>query len=158
MKKKGFTRKSIAKASAPTAASASATIAGPSTPLSSTLRTSSSMQVDWVNSISSGDVEMKDSHGLVSHFTFPAFTIISDQDFQKRNVKTVYLIIYIDFPSQNNVLLNWFPYRYIRTFPSSCYEWLSLLVNNRGRLYTLVNISSTQIQGRCLCCLGYLYN
>jgi hypothetical protein len=85
--KKGFTRKSIAKAMASTSdqatttASASLAVAGPSTPLPSMSRTSSSMQADWVNSLSGANVEMKDSDGLVSHFTFPAFTIIPDQDY-----------------------------------------------------------------------------
>ena len=79
MKKKGITRQN----KSATKESASVAVAGPSTSTSSTRieEVSSSAQLDWVQAISSGDVEMQDSEAVVSHhISLPAFTAISDQD------------------------------------------------------------------------------
>ncbi|KAF5329906.1 hypothetical protein D9758_018258 [Tetrapyrgos nigripes] len=77
MKKKGITKQSN---KGKTKENASVAISMP-TSSSSQIATTSTSQSDWVQSISSGDVEMEDSETPVSHhISLPAFTAISDQD------------------------------------------------------------------------------
>ncbi|KAF5362721.1 hypothetical protein D9758_011699 [Tetrapyrgos nigripes] len=76
MKKKGITKQSN---KGKTKENASVAISMPAS--SSQIATTSTSQSDWVQSISSGDVEMEDSETPVSHhISLPAFTAISDQD------------------------------------------------------------------------------
>ncbi|KAF5341332.1 hypothetical protein D9758_016166 [Tetrapyrgos nigripes] len=77
MKKKGITKQSN---KGKTKENASVAISMPASS-SSQIATTSTSQSDWVQSISSGDVEMEDSETPVSHhISLPAFTAISDQD------------------------------------------------------------------------------
>ncbi|KAF5334108.1 hypothetical protein D9758_016083 [Tetrapyrgos nigripes] len=77
MKKKGITKQSN---KGKTKENASVAISMPASS-SSQIATTSTSQSDWVQSISSGDVEMEDSETPVSHhISLPAFTVISDQD------------------------------------------------------------------------------
>ncbi|KAF5334576.1 hypothetical protein D9758_018363 [Tetrapyrgos nigripes] len=76
MKKKGITKQSN---KCKTKENASVAISVPVS--SSQIATTSTSQSDWVQLISSGDVEMEDSETPVSHhISLPAFTAISDQD------------------------------------------------------------------------------
>ncbi|KAF5340147.1 hypothetical protein D9758_016860 [Tetrapyrgos nigripes] len=77
MKKKGITKQSN---KGKTKENASVAISMPASS-SSQIVTTSTSQSDWVQSISSSDVEMEDSETPVSHhISLPAFTAISDQD------------------------------------------------------------------------------
>ncbi|KAF5328459.1 hypothetical protein D9758_018921 [Tetrapyrgos nigripes] len=77
MKKKGITKQSN-KGKAKENASVAVSMPASS---SSQVVTTSTLQLDWVQSISSGNVEMEDSETPVSHhISLPAFTAISDQD------------------------------------------------------------------------------
>ncbi|KAF5342989.1 hypothetical protein D9758_013668 [Tetrapyrgos nigripes] len=77
MKKKGITKQSN---KGKTKENASVAISMPASS-SSQIATTSTSQSDWVQSISSSDVEMEDSETPVSHhISLPAFTAISDQD------------------------------------------------------------------------------
>ncbi|KAF5337521.1 hypothetical protein D9758_016995 [Tetrapyrgos nigripes] len=77
MKKKGITKQSN---KGKVKENASVAVSMPASS-SSQVATTSTSQLDWVQSISSGDVEMEDSETPVSHhISLPAFTTISDQD------------------------------------------------------------------------------
>ncbi|KAF5337515.1 hypothetical protein D9758_016986 [Tetrapyrgos nigripes] len=77
MKKRGITKQSN---KGKTKENASVAISMPVSS-SSQIATTSTSQLDWVQSISSGDVEMEDSETPVSHhISLPAFIAISDQD------------------------------------------------------------------------------
>ncbi|KAF5343275.1 hypothetical protein D9758_016308 [Tetrapyrgos nigripes] len=78
MKKKGITKQSN---KGKVKENASVAVSMPASSSSSQVTTTSTLQLDWVQSISSGDVEMEDSETPVSHhISLPAFTTISDQD------------------------------------------------------------------------------